>query len=48
MGATAEVSRFVAEADRRKIADEALRLARAAFVDVVATTLAGAAQPAGG
>ena len=47
MGPTAEVSRFVAEVDGRKIPDEALRLARTAFVDVAATTLAGAAQPAG-
>ncbi len=47
MSATAEVSRFVAEVEGRKIPDVALRLARTAFVDVVATTLAGAAQPAG-
>lgn len=47
MGATAELSRFVAETDGRAIPPAAIALARTAFVDVTATTLAGAAEPVG-
>jgi 2-methylcitrate dehydratase PrpD len=46
-GATAELSRFVAETDGRAIPPGAIALARTAFADVAATTLAGAAQPVG-
>ena len=47
MGATAQLSRFVAETDGRAIPPGAIARARTAFVDVAATTLAGAAQPVG-
>jgi 2-methylcitrate dehydratase PrpD len=47
MGATAELSRFVAETDGRQIPPAAVALARTAFVDVAATSLAGAAEPVG-
>jgi 2-methylcitrate dehydratase PrpD len=46
-GATAAVARFVADTDGRAIPEAALALARTAFVDVTATTLAGAAEPVG-
>ncbi|MBI1735486.1 MAG: MmgE/PrpD family protein [Candidatus Rokubacteria bacterium] len=44
---TAAVARFVAELDGRAIPSRAIALARTAFVDVTATTLAGAAEPVG-
>lgn len=47
MSATGEVSRFIAGSDGRAIPAEAIALARTAFIDVTATTLAGAAQPVG-
>ncbi len=46
-GATADISRFVAETSGRAIPLAAIVLARTAFVDVTATTLAGAAEPVG-
>ena len=47
MSATAHLSHFVAETDGAAIPPAAIALARTAFVDVTATTLAGAAQPVG-
>ena len=47
MSATAAVARFVARFDGDAIPSEAIALARTAFVDVTATTLAGAAEPVG-
>ncbi|OGL29560.1 MAG: hypothetical protein A3G44_10850 [Candidatus Rokubacteria bacterium RIFCSPLOWO2_12_FULL_73_47] len=46
-GPTAELSRFVAETRGAALPAEAIALARTAFVDVTATTLAGAAEPVG-
>ncbi|MBF8288988.1 MAG: hypothetical protein HW381_2096, partial [Candidatus Rokubacteria bacterium] len=46
-GPTAELSRFVAETRGAAMPPEAIALARTAFVDVTATTLAGAAEPVG-
>lgn len=46
-GTTADLSRFIAETDGSAIPPRAIALARTAFVDVTATTLAGAAEPVG-
>jgi len=46
-GATAEISRFVAQTDGGSIPPAAIALARTALLDVTATTLAGAAEPVG-
>ncbi len=47
MTATTALSRFVALHEGAAIPDGALGLARTAFIDVMATTLAGAAEPVG-
>jgi 2-methylcitrate dehydratase PrpD len=47
MTATAALSRFVALHEGAAISEGALGLARTAFIDVMATTLAGAAEPVG-
>lgn len=47
LGPTAVIARFVAETKGGAIPAPALVLARTAFVDVTATTLAGAAEPVG-
>jgi len=48
MTATAALSRFVALHEGAAIPDGALELARTAFIDVMATTLAGAAERSAG